>query len=45
MKWPEQFCPNCRKPLHRRRVYCVECRLVLQDRIVQEAEEMAQHKT
>ena len=45
MKWPEQFCPNCRKPLHRRRVYCVECQLVLQDRIVQEAEEMAQHKT
>ena len=37
MKWPNELCPNCRKPLDRRLVFCVACEVVLENRVKEDA--------
>ena len=39
MTWPDELCPNCRKPLHRKKVYCPSCLTHLPARMKQDAEE------
>ena len=44
MKWPDELCPNCRKKLPRKSVYCPGCELVLPNRVKQDAEARRQAK-